>query len=114
MVPESPPASKAGLEVRATTQINTAVPACRPACCRDLPTVASMRIKCSSSRGSATADNPVLELPTMRDVLQPQDSPFKPSNNSGGGFGALLLRNLLSSPDRHCGVSHVPTANAEY
>ena len=45
----------------------------------------------------ACADDPVLELPTMRDVLQPQDSPFKSSNNSGGGFGALSC--VLQSTD---------------
>lgn len=38
------------------------------------------------------ADELVLELPMMRDTLQPQDSPFKGSNNSGGGFGESPLR----------------------
>ncbi len=84
MVRESRPASKAGSEVLPPT-----LPTTPP-----FPLEILLRL-CSFGSASklaiASADNPVLELPTMREVLQPQDSPFKSSNNSGGGFGAHRL-----------------------
>ena len=36
------------------------------------------------------ADEDVLTLKSLRDKLQRSDSPFLPTNNSGGGFGELL------------------------
>ena len=62
---------------------------CAPTCSRRSPPCASCRQRLIPVVVCA-ADDPVLELPTMRDVLQPQDSPFKISNNSGGGFGTFL------------------------
>jgi len=64
----------------------------------------------ASKLAIASADNPVLELPTMREVLQPQDSPFKSSNNSGGGFGAHRL--LQARASAWADAMHV-LANAE-
>ena len=36
----------------------------------------------------ALADEDVLTLKSLREQLERSDSPFLPSNNSGGGFGA--------------------------
>lgn len=33
------------------------------------------------------ADEEVLTLKSLRDKLETNDSPFLPTNNSGGGFG---------------------------
>ena len=46
----------------------------------------------------------------MRDVLQPKDSPFRISNNSGGGFGASAA--VFEPPSRYlpshvCCTAHV-------